>query len=329
MAELKRYFFHHSKTTLMRLLSMLIIGVLVTIMTVSDGCGRTEPQYNISSIYILSVIMGICVSVMPVFEFSAFYSKRNLDTMFSLPMSRCRLALVHFVNGYLQTALIFTCCTLSGVFVMLPYAESFKLQYIVPYYFTILAVGFIVYCVVCFIFLQANAVIDGIVFVCFWIVNLYLLCQTLWHEVREYLFARPYPDFKFEHLVMYEQIDNFTVYFQDIININSRVKTLDYIDYLYFCIWVIVGILCIVGIFTTFKNKKTEHVGEVSNSIFGYKLNIPLLYFTLAVLTGDGIINVWLFIFAMIGYFIYRRSFRLKKADLIMLAIFILFGILI
>lgn len=321
MLDARRYFKYHSKTTLIRFLSMLIISVTVTVMTVAEGCDRNDLTYVNSSIYILSVIVSLCASVLPIFEFAQFFNKRNLDTVFSLPIKRETLALIHFLNGYIHTVIIYTVCTVASTLIMLPYREFLQMEYILPYYFAILACATAIYCIITFIFLQANTVLDGIIFIGFWIMNLYLAADVVWRVIRDKLFERPYPSISYENLVMYEQIDNTTCHFQDIINSNDRITKITSVDFIYFAILAICGIFCLFGIFYTFNKRRAENTGEISDSIIGYKLNIPLYYVCLACLGGDFMLNVWLFIAALIGYFIYRRGFRLAKSDIITLGI--------
>ena len=92
-------------------------------------------------------------------------------------------------------------------------------------------------------------------------------------------------------------------------------------DHVIFASWGVAGVVSLVAMLLTFGKKKVECVGEISDSIFGYALNIPLYLVCLTGLFDDVTATVWLTICAVIGYFIYRRGFKLKKADLISIII--------
>jgi hypothetical protein len=86
-----------------------------------------------------------------------------------------------------------------------------------------------------------------------------------------------------------------------------------------------VGILASLGFFLRFKRKGAHMAGEVSDTIFGYKLLIPLYGYALLLMYSDlSVMTVLIFALMLIGYFIYRRGFKIRKSDII----FIVCGII-
>ena len=64
--------------------------------------------------------------------------------------------------------------------------------------------------------------------------------------------------------------------------------------------------------------KSLEKAGEISNSPFGYKLLIPLYGYSLLMMYENiDFMTILIFIAMVIGYIVYRRSFKLKTSDLV------------
>ena len=85
---------------------------------------------------------------------------------------------------------------------------------------------------------------------------------------------------------------------------------------------------------------KAENAAQVSSSRWGYQVLIPVYGITVyAILVGSFVVGGWypdaLFytilvaVVAFVLYFAYRRSFRLKKWDIIMVAVILAAGFLL
>jgi hypothetical protein len=132
--------------------------------------------------------------------------------------------------------------------------------------------------------------------------------------------------------VVYAPINNLTVIFQKLIEVNraSDAGASYYVNYadrymaqMYmFFVWGAVGIAAAFGFFLNFKSKGAQNAGEISDSPFGYKLLIPVYGYGLLLLndTGLDILSVIIFALMLVGYFIYRRSFKIKTRDIIFIA---------
>ena len=128
---------------------------------------------------------------------------------------------------------------------------------------------------------------------------------------------------------VYTPLNNLTVLFQNkmyvdgSLNWNYHIRTEKQIrETMYmFTAWGGIGIASAVGYFVTFVRKGAEKIGDVSESWFGYKIMIPFYAYSAFLLVGtEGIIEILILILMLMGYFIYRRSFRLRKNDLIVIA---------
>jgi hypothetical protein len=127
--------------------------------------------------------------------------------------------------------------------------------------------------------------------------------------------------------IAYAPINNLTVIFQDLIEINKdafdynyqATDAARYMSQMYmFFVWGAIGIASAVGYVVAFVKKGAEKAGEISSSIFGYKLLIPLYgYSLLTMFDSLDFMTVMIFVAMVIGYIVYRRSFKLKVSDII------------
>jgi hypothetical protein len=91
-----------------------------------------------------------------------------------------------------------------------------------------------------------------------------------------------------------------------------------------FLVWTMIGIAAAVGYFVTFVKRRAEKAGEISNSWFGYKTLIPIygcsLIFEMRSSSGLNPLSLVSFALMIVGYIVYRRGFRFKKSDIIVMA---------
>lgn len=313
MLNAKRYFVHHLRSVLPRLAVFSVFAVLITVITAVESHSNYAPEHSNSAFYILSLIIGFLATLIPIVEFSGYNNERNVDTLFSLPISRSSLAAVHIAVGFIQMFSVFTVSTVALFISHLSFREFYDLYYIIPYYFSVLGLGTIVYFIFTFIFTRANTTSDGLVFCVFWMFNLYTVYML---ADRIFRFKHSY-----DMLVIYTPINNVTTYFQYLAEKTDRNMYFSRPDGMFISLWCVLGILALVGTVLTFGKKKVEKIGEISDSVFGYVLNIPLYFICFVGFFDDVTATMWLAICAVIGYFIYRRGFRLKKADLISIII--------
>ena len=56
----------------------------------------------------ITVILCVLCTIIPILEFAGFHNRKNADTMLSMPISRAKLVLVHFLNGAWQIVTLLT-----------------------------------------------------------------------------------------------------------------------------------------------------------------------------------------------------------------------------
>lgn len=330
-----RYLWYRLNNSALRTLVFAFLSVGITQLTVAECIGRMNVKNNETGIYILAIILGIFCTVIPILEMSGFKNRRNLDTLYFFPIKREKMALAHYVSGFIQVIFIYTVTFFSAYIHLALQTNYFELWYLAPYYFLSILIGFVMYSLFMFIFTQANTVADGVLFCGLWILLLFVLMTVVNNEmIIPLIDEKDYKALRLaNHLpnwgIAYAPINNLTVIFQDLIEVNKNGE--NYFADIYrgqiymFFVWGAVGIAAAVGYFITFLKKGAEKAGEISDSWFGYRILIPVYGYCLLILIGDiELISILVFALMIIGYVIYRRGFRLKTSDLVISALGIL-----
>ena len=360
MTNFKKYLYYRFKKSFLRTAAFAVMALVLTYYWVTptllryrDAEGGTyfgQGYYSGELSYAgyldlsaASAVLIVAAAVIAVMETSDFKNKRNLDTFYSLPLSRRGLALAHYLSGALQTALIFTVSVICSFIMALPYASYMKLWLLPAYYLLSLIFGLGFYSFVIFLFGEANTVLDGIIFCGMWGIFGSLLLYNL--TVVTAPFA-PYMTHTFWsnlHNVgdywgmAYLPLGNLANLFTDMVSKTKAFESTSTIisrTFAMFFVWAGIYIACAVGYFRTFCRKGAENAGEISSSAFGYKLLIPLYGLNLLIDNSDfDILLVIYFALMIVGYVIYRRGFKFKKGDIAVLictacSYFLLAGVL-
>ena len=328
MTTFKRYFCYRLRKSK---LQIIIFTVLAVWMTHSSTMNVIEGYYlegygdvHQAGLSGLHSILAFCCTIIPIVENSCFKNRRNLDTLFCLPISRPKLALAHYLCGWAQTMIIYTASFAWRTVLLLSHREWFHLSYLFPYYLLSLLMGLIVYSVFSFLFGEANSNGDGIMFAFFgifafmWI--LYSIGALISGNVG--IFSDEWKFVDWYWGLVYSPTTFLTELFQSKIHlhtISSFEADTAMREWYMFAVWGIIGIASAIGYFFTFARRGAERIGDISNSWFGYKTMIPIYAYGMIFLLGEGnlIFATFMLIVMTLFYAIYRRSFRLKKSDLI------------
>jgi len=170
-----------------------------------------------------------------------------------------------------------------------------------------------------FVFNEANSTSDGI-----WFMLLYSFVFILVIEAAVSIFsdeiAATYG------FVTWGTIDSMTTSYQYLTDMETYEMVLfwDRAEYVIsFIFWIVLGIAAFVGFFFTFGKRRMEKCEEISDSFFGFRVLIPVYAVSGMIVFPASISIVFWFIIeilAVLGYTIYRRGFRYKKSDLIIIA---------
>ena len=221
------------------------------------------------------------------------------------------MALAHYLNGLIQILTVHTVVVFAVFLRLQAYIEYFNLAGLIPYYFLSLPLIVIMYSICSFVFMEANTVADGVVFEVIYIFILSLVALSLGDVLNIEYFRYYAGDY-----LLFSPMMELTNYYERIVEKrNSSLSSGYWISY---SVWCILGAASFVGFVKTFTTHKIEKIGGISDSPFGYRVLIPLLTLCFFILTEDFLDVFYLgLIILVVGYIIYRRSFRLKRSDII------------
>ena len=343
MNTFKDYIKYRLRSSLLRTAAFAAIALVMTYYYISPSLSIWNVADNIDAdfyykvpggIYagyldltFIGVVLIIAAAVITVLEMADFKNKRNLDTFYSLPLSRFQLALAHYISGAVQVFTVFTASVLCALVASLPYIAYLKLWILPVYYIFSLIFGLGFYSFVCFFFSEGNTLLDGIVFAEMWFFAFTAILGTLndGEAFSHYLSNITIRDYKIVFAdystwgMASAPLENLATVFTDMIGVGKNLKPSAerIMDTFYmFYVWAGIYAACAYGYFRSFVRRGAENAGEISESPFGYKFLIPF-YAVCLFLSGVGILySVFIFALMFIGYVIYRRGVKLKKSDI-------------
>ncbi len=270
-----------------------------------------ETNFGIAIAFV--IILSLAV---PIYNFAKFKNRRNLDTLYSLPISRKKLALAHYLSGLIAVLVPTAIGFLVEIGFIIGYGafSYIDLGWTTVYFLLLMLMGWLLYSMNLFVFNEANHIFDGVAFIIGWNLVFYIvsdLSNLIGSLFEDLLLPVGY-----------------------IMEIMSRVEavietTPFYIEWFFefetviafTLLWLILGLLSVVLFFIRCDKQRPERVGGVSDSFFGYKTLIPLYAGSIIWFSNVGTSlsrsSGVLFIFAMafIGYIIFRRSLKFKPCD--------------
>lgn len=277
------------------------------------------------------VLAVLCVAV-PVMQFSYRMKGRDIDLWYSLPVTREKLTFVRTLGGLM---LIFVPYTLSywlGFVIVLLRENYFALYGYPLYYLASLPLGALLFGIYSFLYTRASSIGDGLVCMAGWTFALMLPFAFL--SVRFPRLALP-RSFSVWQLSPFGLLSLSADYFNEFICADALPALLP-------LAWtipltVLEGAGAYAGLFLTARAHKAENGGQLSSSLWCYRVLVPVYVFILASsLSVDAlgtqlacIAGAFLLVGGFICFVVYRRSFRLKTSDIITLAAAFGAGILV
>ena len=337
MTYFKRYFLHRLRSTTFRSIVLAVITAIVTFVGVSN---TAHFQYDVTyrssesglavSVYLALVIL----IVIPMLETAELKKQRSLDLLFAFPITKSQLAIAHYLSGLCQVIFLNAVSVFASVLAHMSKGFGGISFFVIPAVVCMLPVIICLYSVVVFLFSQGNTVGDGVVFTFGVPLAIY---NTLW------VIFKVLDNFDEAHIWLtrnFASYPKFCNFFEMLALPASPFDTLmrrgefsfglawtPYVTVRYI-IWAMIGIACVIGFVYYTKTFRAERAGDISDSVFGYKVLIPLFAMNAVLeswLSGvelfEDEVDIVLILVAMaIGYFIYRRSFRIRLADVATIA---------
>ena len=344
--NVRSYLKQHLRQNLLTFIIVSAICCLVCfIFTIGNQAKQhiRYPEYTRYTVYDPTLTMSVLVLcimclIAPVLEFHTFKQRKNLDFWFAMPISKQELGFVHHLTGYLLVVIPFTVCYLQNFIMLLSCGaatDRFLLP-LVPHYLLCLLLGFVMYSVCAFVFNRASSVVDGIFTMVLWTSALFIAAFAVYIML----------DDKFNLL----RIDSDALLnmwlFTPVINVTSAARntivgrgtTFQLVSFFQnnahlfpFILWLVLGFAGAAGNIFAHGSARVETVQDHSNSFFCYRVLIPLYVFSaISILyTSTNIaIRPFISVIALIGYIIYRRGFRFKLSDGIVMTLIGIYSLL-
>ncbi len=334
MTGFKSYFCSHLKSN-SRILLYLIAITLVLTLVIGINSGTEQrwdskmqafvvTAYN-STIGVPVIFLCLLAYITPVLEFSFFKKRINLNCAYAMPISRRALGLVHYLTGAITVLLPFTMSyLLNFILILTRGVQNYNLAPMIAHYFLCLLLGLAMYSLMVFAFNEANTTGDGIWFMFLWTFVTFFATTALDRimDAWSYFIIEPLP---------WGLISELTTSYKRLVELTVPIYsgTEDFLQtpncIFWIIAWSLIGIASSVGFFFSFGKRRMEKTEEISDSFFGYRVLIP--YFAVTGMIAFPSFPTWVIfeILALIGYTIYRRGFRYKLSDVIVLLSLLVF----
>lgn len=355
MAE---YFIYHLRKTVLR---FVVLAAILCVLANASVClksrgieGTTVVGGNLIVFALFAIIAPVAVAGL---EFSQFMNRRNLDTWFSLPISRINLFLTHFINGAVQLSVSFLAGIVVACAKLSPYPK-FHITEVWNFFWVGLGLMLLLYMLLTFLFVCANNVFDGCVFM----MGSYMVPNAIFKIVKAIVFAgknqnilnssaETISKWAFNGYTLYMEILKASVRYTSALESSTRNRSTasyvygyldDYVDANVpnMLLWTMISVAALAGAIIVFSRKRTEKVSGVSDSWFGYRTLIPIVTAGTLITSAStmasvsqsglsGILSILLpvptFVGVFIAYIIYRRGIKLKIPDLITMGALVVF----
>ena len=318
----------------------LIVLCIIQAIFAFTGFGKSPANLSFlgNSVIISYAFGGAVAFILPLVIFSYVHDKRAVDTYFSLNVSRKSLLFTGLIfclwtcfSSYLVTIIITAIGYLvSGILVT--YLKTLLLALLISFISYTLVIVFNT-----FVYLFANSIVDGIiVLIAYYFLPLALYIMAITFQ-GTFLVGVSYVEETLSNYLAYLSPITLSIYnFLGVglfgeININVSIS--------YIIVSIIYIVIFAILLFKTFISRKVERAGNYSDYFFAYPFVITcytiICLFAIASmyrkLTDDYsfiILYLLLFIAYLAGNFIYKRKFKLSKAQTIMFCIGVVLSLL-
>ena len=332
------YFKYSLKKVLVEMLTLTVFALLVVHFSVSQSIvhwkadGVLDIRRSDLCLWVPSAILGVLAAVLPLLRLSAFKSRRNIDTLYSFPLSRRKMVAIQLGMGIGEMFCAFTLAYLYFIFLYKLKAGAFHLFWLLPNYFVALVGGLILYFFVAFFFWQGNTVADGIVFAigfagapALFVLDLSILFNSslmseavwylpFWHlnNTTGLFYYKAMQDSPEVMEVMGEQLSN-NAYSWELDSLANKF-------YMYI-VWFFVACILAAMLFYFAGRSKAEKAGDISDSFLGYRTLVPFYGYSILLNSTE---RAWefspiIYLLMIVGYILYRRGFKLRMSDWICL----------
>lgn len=328
---IKNYLIQNIKSNLKAFLCITIIFVAVyPLYIIPIDFLESNELHN----YLLVIVLGLLCYIIPISNNAYLMKKNTIDYYYSLPITRRTILNINLLVGYLKIIIPFTISYIIGVIISISKVDTLNSSLFINFYFCLVIYSLALYLFNSFIASRANTVVDSVIFVILYSFVFILIYEMICNVSRDfdYEIYRYLKGLRSESnmLISFYGLFAYQAEYQELIfnqpSINEHNP------------WFIISLAVISYILLFFftKKDKAERAEQISTSIFGYEVLIPIyylgLYFALSIVLEITLFIV-LSVMLLTGFIIYYRKFKLPKKAYIKLfiymAIVIVFAIIL
>ncbi len=269
--------------------------------------------------YIFGALILLCF-IVPMLTYSFKMNKRGVDGYYSLPLRKEKLYLVKTLVGLFLVLAPFTIAYWGGFLTLLcRKGNPYDMVWYVPAYFGFLVLAVFTYGINAFVFVRANRVWDGLVFMLAYAV-MGLVLVSFVEDV-------------FNVTIRYHHEQNFSTWggmlsFCENMTDYILGKKADWSPWIFVYPMVVGGAAWIL-FFSLLRFEKGESAEQTSDSWFGYRILIPFYTAMLVGMNSINVVNIGLAAVAsIVATVVYRHKFRFHWKYWIMIGIGVFVGIL-
>lgn len=347
---MKNYFKHLLKKNLLPLACLTLFCLVLYVIPISTTSYSywndyyptdSYPYYYEPSLYYstITVALALLSVFVPIYIFSYKMNRRSVDMYYSLPVSKTKILAVHFLVGLILMYGSYSIAYLLGFILIAAKVRRLYLIYYLCLYLASIVPAFITYAVTAFIYTRANTVIDGIISVAGALCFMAMVVSTL------YCLFDYFPwyisgitgswFFTFTPLVQVASVFGKAIKFGSVqlwFTTNNAYQLGGEISALVGGIlWMLIAASATAGLFLAEKNSKAENCGQISDSIFCYRVQIPAYLAMFTLVAWEASSNIVLLCAIAFGAFvlsiIYKRSIKIGWKFLIVLGACIIGGV--
>ena len=321
-----------------RWIPMAVVSVLGVVIVIAMGDRPSDYEVNEMNLtfapYFSTVltVMAMWAMLVPIMQFADYMSKRNVDTVFALPVKRTSLMTAELICSAVQVLVPYTVMFLFWFLYRITGKACFDPSWVPVMYLWGMWVLLVQMLLAAFWTMNANTLWDAVIFV--------LLGVFLPDVARGSL---EYIGVEFSTVLD----ENFLSFYGDVMCITENLERFIFLEYLHseaewvhrytelwaitpkgialaLTIWSAVGVAAVYGIRKAFATRRAEDIEGTSDSLFGYKLILPIYSVGGMLFATDMFASEMLYIIGLAiiltGFAIYRRGFRLKRWDIVFIA---------
>ena len=348
---MKKYFVYLLKKNLIPLACLTLFCLLLYVMPIAGtdysywntiGWSEQYHSYLDSGLHYSSILTALALISMfvPTYLFSYKMDKRSVDMYYSLPLNKTHILTVNFLVGLIMIYAPYTVAYLWGFILIAAKVQRLYLIYYLYIYLASIIPAFIIYAITSFMFTRANTRRDGISAVigamclpALAIVTISALLSSYDWNPSGMLNASV---FAFGPLAKVTSALGGAIKTGEVSgwfnpDSSSFTKSRDTWELIYSILWLLVAVAATVGLILGEKKTKAENCKQISESIFCYKVQIPIYMTLLSILGSVGGLPSMLMIafFAYIASIGYKRSPKIGWKFAIVLGSCIIGGFLI